>query len=204
MLHKKGLPAGRQGKMIVLYGVNNLGKTTQAKLLVKEIKKIGKKAEYIKYPLYDTEPTGKLINEYLRKGNPYKFSPREFQLLNFADNIKYEKVLEDKLKKGINIVVEDYFGTAVAWGMATEVEEKLLDYLWKFIKKEDLAFLLCGKRFLKSREKNHKHERDGKLMEKAKKIHLKLGKKHNWHKIDVSLPLKEKHAIIWEKVRKII
>jgi thymidylate kinase len=113
----------KKGKFIVIYGTNNLGKTTQAKLLVKNIKKSGQKAEYLKYPVYNLEPAGGLINAYLRKGNPYKFSPREAQLLHFIDRLKFDPILEKKLKKGINIVAEDYFGTAVAWGSGAGVDK---------------------------------------------------------------------------------
>jgi thymidylate kinase len=41
-----------KGKFIVLYGINNLGKTTQAKLLVEKFQKEGLKAEYMKYAVY--------------------------------------------------------------------------------------------------------------------------------------------------------
>ena len=194
----------KKGKFIVIYGINNLGKSTQANLLVKAIKKAGKKAEYIKYPIYDSEPAGKLINEYLRKGNPQKFTPREFQLLHFIDRKNHEAILKNKLEKGINIIAEDYFGTAMAWGLATGVDLKFLEYLNKFILKEDMAFFLDGKRFREAEEKNHKHEKDENLMEKARIAHLKIGKKYGWQKIDVSLPLEKKHEIVWGKVRQCI
>ena len=56
-----------KGKFIVIYGNNNSGKTTQAKLLVEKIKEQGLQVRYIKYPMYDLRPTGILINEYLRE-----------------------------------------------------------------------------------------------------------------------------------------
>ena len=114
----------KKGKFIVLYGINNLGKTTQAKLLVKALKKSGRQAEYVKYPIYNLEPAGKLINDYLRNGNPYNFSSRELQLLHFIDRIKFENRLREKLNKGINIVAEDYFGTGMAWGIRRGVLTK--------------------------------------------------------------------------------
>jgi len=194
----------KKGKFIIIYGANNLGKSTQARLLVKAIRKSGKKAEYIKYPIYDSEPSGKLINEYLRKGNPYNFSPREFQLIHFIDRINFEPTLKDKLEKGINIVAEDYFGTAIAWGTAAGVSKKLLEYLNKFIFKENIAFLFDGKRFEHSEEKNHKHEKDRELMNKVKKTHLQIGKKYGWKKVDANLPIEELHAIIWKEVKKIL
>lgn len=194
----------KKGKFVVIYGANNLGKSTQARLLVKAIKKSGKKAEYIKYPIYDSEPSGKLINEYLRKGNPFKFSPREFQLIHYIDRLGFQPVLKDKLEKGINIIAEDYFGTAIAWGTAAGVSQKLLEYLFRFILKEDTAFLLDGKRFEHAEEKNHKHEKDKELMKKVKKTHLQIGKKYGWKKVNANLPIKELHAIIWKEVSEIL
>lgn len=194
----------KKGKFIVLYGINNLGKTTQAKLLVKALKKNGKKAEYIKYPVYNLEPAGKLINEYLRKGNPYKFEPREVQLLHFIDRIKFEPVLQVKLNKGINIIAEDYFGTAVAWGIGEGVDKKLLEYLYSFVRKEDLAILFDGKRFTNSIEKKHKNENDEKLINKVRKVHIEIGKKYGWQKIAANLTVDEIHKNIWNKVNKTI
>jgi len=175
-----------KGKFIVIYGINNIGKTTQAKLLTSQLKKKGIKAEYIKYPIYAEEPAGKLIDEYLRKGNPHDFSPREFQMLHFIDRMKFEPNLKEKLSKGINIIAEDYFGTAVAWGLATGVEEKLLNYLYEFILKEDLAILLDGKIFKRNIEKNNKHEINKKLAIRARKAHLSVAKKYGWKKINAN------------------
>jgi len=194
----------KKGKFIVIYGVNNLGKSTQAKLLVKAIKNSGGRAEHIKYPIYASKPSGKLINDYLRKGNPYNFSPREFQLINFIDRVRFEPILKDKLAKGINIIAEDYFGTALAWGMAAGVSGKLLKYLNGFIAKEDVAFLLDGKRFKQTEEKNHKYETNRELIKKAKKFHLQIGKKYGWKKVDANLPIGQLHAIIWKEVSRIL
>jgi len=194
----------KKGKFIVLYGINNLGKTTQAKLLVKNLKKNGHKVEYIKYPVYELEPAGSLINGYLRKGNPYKFSPREVQLLHFIDRVKFENILKGKLEKGINIVAEDYFGTAVAWGTGAGVDRKLLEYFYSFVLKEDLVILFDGKRFINSIEKGHKHENDNALIEKVRKTHLALGKKYGWEKVNANLSIEELQKIIFEKVKKVV
>lgn len=194
----------KKGKFIVLYGINNLGKTTQAKLLVKNLKKNKFKAEYVKYPIYELAPVGKLINGYLRQGNPYNFSPREFQLLHFINKLNYETALKNKLEKGINVVAEDYFGTTIAWGMGAGVNRKLLESFYPFLYREDIVFLFDGKRFIHSIEKNHKHETDYKLMEKVRKAHLLLGRKYKWRKVNANLPIEEIQKIIFNKVKKIL
>ena len=193
----------KQGKFIVLYGINNLGKTTQAKLLVEKLNKENIKAEYLKYPIYDLEPSGNLINEYLRKGNPYNFSSREFQLLHYIDRINFDPILQNKLRDGINIIAEDYFGTAVAWGAGAGVDINFLEYLYSFLYKEDLAILFDGERFNEAIEKNHKHETDEKLIKKVREIHLNLGKKYGWEKINANLSIEQIHKILWSLIEKI-
>ena len=82
-----------KGKLIVFYGINRLGKSTQAKLLVERLKSINKKSVYLKYAIYDLEPSGKLINSYLRESNPYNFSSREFQILQVLNRQQFESNL---------------------------------------------------------------------------------------------------------------
>ncbi len=153
-------------------------------------------AEYLKYPIYDLDPAGKLINEYLRGGNPNNFSPREFQILQYADKISFEPVLKEKLNKGINVVAEDYFGTAVAWGAGSGVDRKLLEYLYSFVYKEDLAILFDGERFIGSIEKNHKHENDAALTARVRQVHLELAEKYHWIKINANRTIDEIHKDI--------
>lgn len=198
------LRESRRGKFIVIYGINNLGKTTQAKLLVNNFQKKGYLVEYVKYPVYKLEPAGPLINSYLRGGNPHKFTAREVQLLHFIDRIKFEPILEEKLKKGINIVAEDYFGTGVSWGIGGGVDKNLLFHLYKFVKKEDLVFLFDGERFIDSIEKNHRNETDDKLINKVRKAHLMVGKKYKWIKVNANLPKDEIQKITWNRVIKIL
>ena len=105
------------GKFIVLYGTNNLGKTTQAKLLVEKLNQNGFPAEYLKYPIYDLAPTGRKINQILRGGADQKISELELQELYAQNRRDFEPTLKEKLEGGINIVTEDYIGTGLAWGV---------------------------------------------------------------------------------------
>lgn len=191
-----------KGKFIVIYGVNNLGKTTQAKLLVKKLRSRGQKAEYLKYPIYSLKPTGEIINDYLRGNNRYRLSPREAQIIYALNRGQFEKELTKKLSAGINIVAEDYTGTGLAWGLAYGVKENFLARLNSGLLKEDLAFLLDGQRFLASREKKHLHENDGKIFEKIRKIHLKLARGYGWKIINANQTVKKVQRDIWDKLPK--
>ncbi|MFH0833918.1 MAG: hypothetical protein V2A63_00835 [Patescibacteria group bacterium] len=54
------------GKFVAVYGINNIGKSTQTSLLVQKLVSAGIPVEYVKYPIYDLDPTGKMLNEILR------------------------------------------------------------------------------------------------------------------------------------------
>ena len=58
------------GKFIVFYGINSLGKSTQAEILIDRLEKNGRKAEYLKYPVYELQ-TGKDKESGKRRGLPY-------------------------------------------------------------------------------------------------------------------------------------
>ena len=109
-----------KGKLIVFYGINNLGKTTQAKMLVDWLNSIGIPAVYLKYPIYDLWPTGPKINAYLRENNPEHLTPLEFQELQVQNRKDFQDILDGYLNNGIWVVAEDYFGTGIEKGHTHE------------------------------------------------------------------------------------
>ncbi len=193
-----------QGKFIVIYGINNLGKTTQAKMLVERLCANGFKAEYLKYPIYDLEPSGKVINNYLREGNFFNLNARSAQIIYTLNRTQYEPELRAKLDKGINIIAEDYVGTGLAWGMGAGVNEYFLKKINSHLLKEDLAFLFDGNRFRQATEAKHKHENDDDLINKVRWAHLKLAQEYNWIKINANLSQEEIHEQIWSMVSELI
>ncbi|KKR91748.1 MAG: Thymidylate kinase [Parcubacteria group bacterium GW2011_GWC2_42_12] len=192
------------GKFIVLYGINNLGKTTQTRILVDKLKLHGLKAEYLKYPVYDLAPSGPILNNYLRQNNLYNLSAREVQILYAFNRLQFEKTLVEKLAQGINIVAEDYTGTGLAWGLAAGVNENFLKYINSGLIKEDLAFLFDGERFLESIEYNHQHETDNRFITKARIAHLRLGYEYGWVIINANQSIKQIHDKIWNQVLKLL
>ncbi len=187
----------KTGKLIVIYGINNLGKTTQAKILVEEIIKQGLNAEYLKYPLYNLAPSGTIINDYLRKGNSNNLSAREFQIIQILNRTQFQPILKQKLNSGINIVAEDYVGTGIAWGVGAGVNANFLSNLNSHLINPDLCFYFEGQRFLDALEKNHKHETDNELTLKVKKAHEILAKEFGWIKINANETIDEIHQKIW-------
>ncbi|OGE79287.1 MAG: hypothetical protein A2751_04830 [Candidatus Doudnabacteria bacterium RIFCSPHIGHO2_01_FULL_46_14] len=192
------------GKLIVLYGVNNLGKTTQARLLVEKLNLIGRKAKYLKYPVYDLGHSGKRLNAYLRHGNPEKLSAEDAQKIYAENRAQYETTLKADLESGIDIVAEDYWGTGVAWGMGAGVDKDFLLVLNKQFMFEDLAILLVGERFRSATEKNHLHETDEEFMHKVDATHRTLAKQFGWETVNANQDKEKVAEDIWLEVDKII
>lgn len=188
------------GKLIVLYGINNLGKSTQAKLLVERMKANGYQAEYLKYPIYSLNPSGELLNDYLRNGNSHELSVKEAQLIYALNRTQYQTELIAKLKAGINIVAEDYKGTGIAWGLGAGVNENFLKKINSHLVPEDLVFLFDGERFRQAIENNHKHENNEDLMTKVRWAHLKLREEYGWLKINANKTIEEIHEELWRTV----
>lgn len=192
----------KKGIFIVIHGANNLGKSTQAKLLAQKMTAGNYQTEYLKYPIYNILPSGKMINDYLRNGNPLNLTPREAQTIYTLNRTQFEPQLKNKLALGINIVAEDYTGTGLAWGIGAGVDEEYLKLINSHLLREDLTFLLDGERFKESTETGHKHETDETLWQKVRQAHLKLGEEFGWQKINANLSIQQICGIIWGEVQK--
>ena len=175
-----------RGKLIVLYGINNLGKTTQAKMLVEWLNSIGIFAVYLKYPIYDLWPTGQRINAYLRDGNPEHLTPLEFQELQVKNRKDFQDILKGYLDNGIWVIAEDYVGTGIAWGMAAGIDQAKLEDMNASLIKEDFVFFFDGERFTSGIEKGHTHEKDAEYTEKARVAHQQLAQKYGWERVDAN------------------
>ena len=190
-----------KGKLITFYGINNLGKSTQAKLLEKKMIEAGRNVVYYKYPFYDL-PSGKILNSYLREGNPFNLTPREVQTIYAFNRQESQHILKDLLDSGIDVIAEDYAGTGICWGIGAGVDKKYLELINYGLIREDLAFLFDGERFKEATEKGHKHETDEDLLEKVRQAHLKIGEERGWIKVNANLTIDKIHGIIWEEIKK--
>jgi len=189
----------KKGVLITLYGINNIGKSTHARRLVERLKTDGAKAKYLKYPIYDLEPTGPFLNKVLR-GGAQSISEDELQMWFVLNRYQFQPELEQLLEEGYIVVSEDYVGTGIAWGTAKGLEMSWLESLNKFLRPEDLAILFEGERAMKSKEEGHVHEQNDELVSKCADVHRLLADKYNWKRVSVQ-PRKEDTAkLLWEVV----
>ncbi len=191
------------GKFICLYGINNLGKSTQANLIVARLREQGKKAVYLKYPIYNLEPTGPLLYKILRDENVKLENATAKQLIYTANRVQFAEELEKMINENNYVVAEDYVGTGLAWGVAEGAD---LDYLEKVngvLRKPDLEILIDGERFTEAVEKGHIHETNNELTENCRQAHLKLAEKYGWPVVNANQPIDSVYKEIFSHINKL-
>lgn len=175
-----------KGAFITIYGINNIGKSTQAKRLVESLNQKGYNAIFLKYPLYDLEPTGPEINSILRSNFVEQtVSEKKLQTLFMQNRKDYEKTLIKMIDEEMIIIAEDYAQTGIAWGTAKGLDEEWVEELNSDLLKEDFAILMVGTRSLHARESNHIHETNDKLVQKVGEVLKKRASKMGWKIVEV-------------------
>ncbi|MGE3278205.1 MAG: dTMP kinase [Candidatus Altimarinota bacterium] len=187
---------------IALYGINNIGKSTQVKRLKEQFEKIWKKVKIEKYPVYDLEPTGPRINYFLRDPEAPHISGESLQMLYIQNRVDFQPQLQKDLKLYDVVIAEDYIGTGMAWGMTQGVP-----YSWLQAKnmqykqlKPDLEILMDGNRFLSGKEANHRNEADDEAVEKTRENFLFLAKKYGWPVVNANQSEEQVTQDLWRVI----
>lgn len=185
---------------IALYGINNIGKSTQALRLVQRLKQNGYDAVYVKYPVYEVNPSGTYLNHLLRENGVQTLPEEELQIWFTLNRYQFEPTLHQWLKEGKIVVAEDYIGTGMAWGSVKGAHLRWLEYLNIGLLKEDLAILLEGKRYKHAKEKGHIHETNDALVENCRLAFQGLAKRYGWQTLKMPESKEAAEEALWKIV----
>ncbi|MDP3957042.1 MAG: hypothetical protein Q8Q10_00880 [bacterium] len=177
------------GKMITLYGINGIGKTTQTELLVEFLRSQGKQASCLKIPVYNLEPEGSFIYKYLHDVKFREENEVTTEVLQekYAKNReRYEPELRKRLTAEEWIVAEDYTGTGIAWGLTWGADLKYLEEINRGLYQPDLCILMHGERFQTATETGHRNEIADEKMRICKNFHLLLGERYGWKQVEAN------------------
>ncbi|MBU0667825.1 hypothetical protein KJ951_02805 [Patescibacteria group bacterium] len=194
----------RKGAFITLYGINNIGKSTHAKRLVERLNKEGYDAVYIKYPIYDLQPTGPQINEILRSDGEQQVSEKDLQMLFRENRRDFEPQLQEMLSMGKIVVAEDYTQTGIAWGTAKGLDEVWMEDLNRGLLEEDFSILLVGERSLNAVEPLHRHESNEDLIRHVDEILRQRAKDGHWKVVHLQRHINDTAKLIWDAVEKFL
>jgi dTMP kinase len=187
------------GKFIVIYGPNNLGKTTQTQLLAQALQQQGLTVQLLKYPIYDLKPTGPIIDRALRKN--HQISRLKLQQLYAQNRRDFQPQLESILNSGTWVVAEDYKGTGIAWGVVDQIPLLEIEAINKDLLEEDLTIMLDGTlQFDEAKEAGHINEQDPQRWQLGRRIHLDLAKRYNWKIVNANRDIDQVHADIMKIV----
>lgn len=175
------------GKFIVIEGVDGSGKSTQVKLIGKQLEEKGLKVHITKEPT-DT-PTGKLLREAL--SGKLKLPPVALQYLFNADRAVHQLEIQEYLKKGYAVIADRYFWSSVAYGISDLAVVRQADWcltvfsilsFYNQFLKPDFSFYLkidakiAAKRLEKSQKKLEIYDHLNKLLKIEKGYNYLLQK----------------------------
>jgi len=202
----------KRGKLIVIDGTDGSGKATQTELLVKALKREGRKVKIIDFPEYYSNFFGAFIGHCLSEQyyNFVKVHPKIASVLYAADRFESKDEIKKWLKEG-NIVIANRYASANQIHQGgkianTKKREAFIKWLASMeyktfkIPKPDAVFFLdvpipIVLKLIKERNKkgsrgylkNKKdvHEKDIKFLENSRKSALWLAKtQKGWIKIE--------------------
>src|SRR3990167_6955021 len=100
----------KRGKLIVIDGTDGSGKATQTNLLIRHLKKDGRKVKVVDFPEYYSNFFGKFIGHCLSEQyyNFVKTHPKIASVLYAADRFESKGKIEKWLKDGYMVVANRY------------------------------------------------------------------------------------------------
>ncbi len=184
---------------LTVYGINNIGKSTQCRMLVEALNEQGIKAIHLKYPNYEVEESGPFLKKALRS-NTQNITEAELQLWMTLNRHQYEKNLLQHIQDYDVVIAEDYTETAIAWGSVKGLKITWIEIINEYLIKEDHSILIDGERSSKSIEAGHIHENQDDLIQKVRAHYLQRATEKNWHIIQRQQEIRDTHALLVDKV----
>lgn len=141
----------KNGKLIVIDGIDGSGKTTQVELLVKYLQEKDISFEVISFPRYEDNLYGKLIKRYLEGEFGDNVSPYLMALAFAGDRVLAKEQIQKWLDEGKVVITNRYvsaskahMGANLPEGIREEFFKWLdeLEYQTNGLPKEDLTILL--------------------------------------------------------------
>jgi dTMP kinase len=185
------LETKRNGLFICIEGIDGSGKTTQARRLVRTLKK----KEY--NAVYTTEPSkgtfGKIIRKHILQGN--NRVPTVIEAILFAadriDHIQNE--IKPLLEIGKIVICDRYVYSSIAYQGAASLNQKWIREINKDAIKPDLAIYIdVPPKIVISRIKRKKSVMETlQTQDKVRKLYLKLVEEKQLIMIDGNVPINE-------------
>ena len=125
--------APKRGRLIAFEGPNNVGKTTVSRELSKKLGASGRWCEWHAFPGRSSGTLGQHVYDLHHKSASFgvgEIAPSAIQALHIAAHLDaIERTILPKLATGADIVLDRYWWSTIAYGVATGVQQRLLESL---------------------------------------------------------------------------
>jgi dTMP kinase len=194
----------RNGRIVVIEGMDKAGKTTQSRVLVSALRNKGKLCASLDFPDYST-PIGREIKSFLDGKRDY---PDETKLMLLSANRWERKETIDRmLSNGTILVMNRYYHSNLAYGVSKNLELDWLMTLDRGLPKEDLCIVLEIRPTISESRSQHAgdlFENDKDLLKNVYRNYRKLAKLFNWKIINGERSKEEVSSDILNMVLKFV
>ena len=189
------------GRFIVIEGIDQSGKETQTRLLARRLKWDGHKTEKLSYPIYNSF-SGREIVAFLDGKRSY---PHQVLHMLYSMN-RWESLekLRELLRDSDYIIVDRYYPSNLAYGIARGLNERWLSNLDAGLPEPDQVILVdtsVEASFTRKTSGRDVHERDTLFLQKVRKAYLNLAKRRNWTIVNGDRSLAEVNEELWKALK---
>jgi thymidylate kinase len=186
----------RRARVISLEGSDCVGKTTQARLLLKGLACAGKRVVVLKLPMAQVV-TGRAIYSMLESGAARRH-PVLFQLLQLVDKLRLQATcLSDMLASQDYVVFDRWSTSSVVYGRATGVSDRVLRLCESLLVRPDIVIVLAGPGHARDRS-NDSYEGSAELQQRVRDEYaVWLGRNKHGVEVDASGPAAAVSSRIW-------
>lgn len=194
-----------KGKIIVIEGLDKAGKTTQSRLLMDDLKALGKICVIMDFPDYITY-IGAEIKAFLDGKRDYYPTELVHMLLS-ANRWEKKNEIESMMENGTILILNRYYQSNLVYGVSNGLNIKWLLNLDKGLPKEDLVIVLEIEprvSYQRAIECLDTFEKDQRLLVDVHKNYRKLARQFKWKIINGKKSKDEVHQDIMKIVKKLI
>ena len=197
---RRKLLARKSGRLIAIEGIDQAGKRTQARLLAGKIRNMGMPVFVYSFPDYTT-PLGRELNSYL--SGSIRLDLHSVHLLYAANRWEVARALDDRIGRGLVVIVNRYSPSNLAYGVAHGLPLVWLNSLEEGLPKPnvvvvlDLSPLTSFKRKIRERDL---HEGDLGYLRRVRRAYLRLAKKYGWKVVDGQHDAATLRRLVWSQV----
>ena len=172
------------GMLIVIEGVDQSGKETQAQRLRERLREAGHKVRLLSFPDYGTS-IGEEIARALQGEREY--GPDVMQLLFVANRHERREAIREWVDGGLILVCDRYRASSIAYGEALDLDAGWLEDIQRYLPRADLTIFIDIAPATAARRKSQgrdRYERDLALLERVRSSYQRQATSPDWVRVD--------------------